>query len=164
MLLPVTARRQLPARPAWDGRPVNLPFTVNPWFTVNQEFTMPGRHSKDLVPLRKRPKRPTTDASYAGMLRRMHFGYAKRIGADPDALEHLRSIEDAARDAVNLGIFFAHCRSDGQAASLSAIGDALGVSKQAIAKRVNLGREVADRLEAQGKLTSRPVNPELTRP
>lgn len=123
---------------------------------------MTGRHSRDLVPLRKRKKRETTDASYAGMLKRMHFGYAKRIGTDPDALEHLRGIEEAARDAVNLGIYFANQRTDGQAASLSAIGDVMGVSKQAIAKRVNLGREVADRLEAQGKLTARPVNRQLT--
>jgi hypothetical protein len=114
---------------------------------------MTGRHSRDLVPARKRRKRPTTTASYAGMLQRMHWAYGKRVGADPGALAYLRDIEDTARDSMNLGIYLCHYRDDGQAASLAEIGRALGITKQAAAKRVNLGREVADRMEAQGKLT-----------
>lgn len=116
---------------------------------------MEGRHA--LVPVRKRKKRPVTDASYAAMLIRMSLGYAKRIGANRGALAFLRDIEEANRDAVNLGIYMAHYRDDGESASLAEIGRELGISKQAVAKRVNLGREVADRLQLEGKLPPREV-------
>jgi hypothetical protein len=95
---------------------------------------MSGLHRK-----RKRP--PTTTEQYAGMLRRMLNAYGKRIGETPiEGLTHLRELEQALTDATNLGIWSAN-KEAGH--SINELADVLGVSKQAIYKRVLLGEQVA---------------------
>lgn len=75
------------------------------------------------------------------MLTRMLRGYGKRIGADPAAsLPHLRELEQALTDSVNLGIYTAN-KIGGH--SINELADVLGVSKQAIFKRVTLGEQIA---------------------
>lgn len=98
---------------------------------------MPGLH-------RKR-KRPTGDGEYAAMLGRMITAYGKRVGADPAAaLPHLRELEQALTDNVNFGIWQAN-KVGGH--SVNQLADVLGVSKQAIFKRVTLGEQVARQRE-----------------
>jgi hypothetical protein len=93
---------------------------------------MPGLH-------RKR-KRTTSTSQYAAMLRRMTIRYGDRIGEDPaEGLAHLRELEQAMTDAVNLGIYTANRSGH----SINEMADMLGVSKQAIYKRVGLGEAVA---------------------
>ena len=94
---------------------------------------MTGTHRKQ--------KRTTTTDDYAAMLARMLRAYGKRIGEDPAAgLTHLRDLEQALADAVNLGIYTAN-HEGGR--SINQMADALGVSKQAIHKRVSLGEHLA---------------------
>lgn len=86
-------------------------------------------------------------SDYVAFLRRAIYGYGRRIGDDPAALVHLRELEDALRDAVNLGTYLAkkgrdHYSQNEQAAIL-------GVSRQAVAKRIGLGEAVHVRLEAE---------------
>jgi hypothetical protein len=75
------------------------------------------------------------------------FGYGRRVGDDPAALAHLRDIEGALRDSVNMGIFIAN-KSGASPYSLSEIGAVMGVSKEAVHKRKVLGEEVLTRIEA----------------
>jgi hypothetical protein len=107
---------------------------------------MTGRHVK-LRGKKLRPQRTTETSAYVAMLVRILYGYGKRVGDDPAALVHLREIEAALRDAVNVGIFAANKTGD-QPYSINEMGSILGVSKQAIHKRVGLGEEVWVRLEA----------------
>lgn len=90
--------------------------------------------------LHRRRKRTTGADEYAAMLRRMLAAYGKRIGEDPAAsLAHLRELESTLTDSVNLGLFLAN-KSGGH--SINELADVLGVSKQAIHKRVGLGELV----------------------
>lgn len=89
----------------------------------------------------RRRKRTTTTDQYAAMLTRMVRAYGTRIGAEPaEGLAHLRELEQAMTDAVNLGIYTAN-RAGGH--SLNELADTLGVSKQAVSKRVGLGEQIA---------------------
>ena len=92
-------------------------------------------------------KRSTENSDYAAMLIRMIYGYGKRVGDDPAALAHLRDIEAALRDAVNLGIAWANKETD-RPYSINEMAAILGVSKQAVHKRVQNGGEVLDRIES----------------
>lgn len=93
---------------------------------------MTGQHRK---------RRPTTTDDYAAMLARMLRAYGTRIGQDPQAgLSHLRELEQALADAANLGIYTAN-KVGGH--SINQLADTLGVSKQAVHKRVGLGEQVA---------------------
>lgn len=67
--------------------------------------------------------------------------------ADPAALVHLRDIEAALREAVNLGIFTVN-RAGRRPYSINEMSANLDVSKQAIFKRVQLGEDVHVRIEA----------------
>ena len=108
---------------------------------------MPGRHTRrSLVPGRRK-KRETETSDYIAMLVRMIYGYGVRIGEDPAALAHLRDLEAAMKDAVNVGIYAANKEAD-RPYSINEMAAILGVSKQAIHKRVGLGEEVFVRLEA----------------
>jgi hypothetical protein len=104
--------------------------------------------------LHRRRKRATTTGDYAAMLRRMVRAYGKRIGQDPEAgLAHLRELEAELADAVNLGIYSAH--HDG-GRSLNDLAAMLGVSKQAIHKRVELGAQ-ASQDDTPRKIASAPI-------
>ena len=103
---------------------------------------MPGRH-RALT----RRKRATESSEYAAMLMRIIYGYGARIGQDPAALAHLRDLEAGMRDAVNLGIYAAN-RLEDRPYSINEIAAIMGVSKQAVHKRVQLGEQVYARLEA----------------
>jgi hypothetical protein len=91
--------------------------------------------------------RPAETSDYVAFLRRALYGYGRRIGDDPAALVHLRELEETLRDAVNLGVFAAnHGRDHYSQNEQAAI---LGVTRQAIAKRIKLGADVHVRLEAE---------------
>jgi hypothetical protein len=103
---------------------------------------MAGRHA-----LRRRSKRTTESSEYVAMLTRIIYGYGYRVAQDPAALAHLRDLEAAMRDAVNLGIYAANKLGD-RPYSINEIAAIMGVSKQAIHKRVQLGERVYTMLEA----------------
>jgi hypothetical protein len=85
----------------------------------------------------RRKRRSTSTDDYAAMLHRILRAYGRRIGEDPAAgLAHLRDLELAFADAVNAGI--AAANRDG--VSINRMAEILGVSKQAIHKRVQLGQ------------------------
>jgi hypothetical protein len=89
---------------------------------------------------RHRKRRPVGDDEYAAMLQRMIRAYGKRIGQDPAAsLPHLRDLEQALTDSVNHGIWTANKVGSH---SVNQLAGMLGVSKQAIFKRVALGEQV----------------------
>jgi hypothetical protein len=91
--------------------------------------------------LHRRRKRTTTTDSYAAMLARMLRAYGSRIGTDPAAgLAHMRDLETAMTDAINLGIYEANKVGGHSINELAAI---LGMSKQAVHKRVGLGEQLA---------------------
>ena len=95
--------------------------------------------------LHRKRKRDTTADDYAAMLGRMLAAYGKRVGADPAAsLPHLRELEQALTDSVNAGIWQAN-KTGGH--SVNELADILGVSKQAIFKRVSLGEQAARQRE-----------------
>lgn len=85
-------------------------------------------------------------SDYVAFLVRALHGYGRRIGDDPAALVHLREIEQALRDAVNLGCYLANQGPDHYSQNEQA--RVLGVSRQAVAKRIGLGEDVHVALEA----------------
>jgi hypothetical protein len=109
---------------------------------------MPGRHR---LPARqgqaKRPKRHVETSEYVAGLARFIIGYGERVGQDPAALTHLRDLEALTRDAVNAGIYLAN-RSGERPYSINEIAAIMGISKQAVHKRVQLGQAVYANLEA----------------
>lgn len=108
---------------------------------------MTGRHARPGPLQRRRERRVSESSDYAAMLIRVLYGYGYRVSEDPAALAHLREIEAALRDAVNLGIYGANKLGE-RPYSINELGAILGVSKQAIHKRARLGEEVFTRLEA----------------
>src|SRR5262245_40965614 len=107
--------------------------------------------------LHRKRKRTTTADDYAAMLARMIASYGKRIGDDPAAsLPHLRELESALTDATNHGLYLAN-KVGGH--SINELADHLGISKQAVFKRVNLGAEVARQREQQKRITMRVSRP-----
>jgi hypothetical protein len=94
-----------------------------------------------------RRKRQTETSDYVAMLMRIIYGYGARVGQDPAALVHLRDLEAGMRDAVNIGIYAANKLED-RPYSINEIAAIMGISKQAVHKRVQLGEEVFLRLEA----------------
>lgn len=107
---------------------------------------MPGKHAAPRRPQR-RTRRDTETSEYAAMMIRVLYGYGQRIGTDPAALAHLRDIETALRDAVNLGVFTAN-RAGTRPYSINEMAAILGISKQGVHKRVRLGEDIYARLEA----------------
>jgi hypothetical protein len=108
--------------------------------------------------IHRRRKRVTTTDDYAAMLRRMVLAYGTRIGAEPAAgLAHLRELEQAMTDATNLGIYTAN-RVGGH--SINELAAILGVSKQAVHKRVGLGEQIAkSRTRTRPAATARMARP-----
>lgn len=100
---------------------------------------------------RERAARQTETSEFVAFLTRAIAGYGTRIGDDPAALVHLRDVEQALRDAVNLGCFQAN-RGE-SAYSQYDMARILGVSQQAIQKRAKLGEALhVTRLAATGAL------------
>src|SRR5258707_5117259 len=109
---------------------------------------MTGRHARPSPAQRRREARRITETSdYAAMMIRVVYGYGARIGDDPAALAHLRGIEAALRDAVNMGIFTANTAGT-RPYSLGEIAAILGITRQGIHKRGRLGEEAHVRPEA----------------
>jgi predicted transcriptional regulator len=107
--------------------------------------------------LHRRRKRTTSADDYATMLTRMMASYGKRIGDDPAAsLAHLRDLESALTDATNHGLYLAN-KVGGH--SINELADHLGVSKQAVFKRVGLGAEIARQRERRQQATLRAAKP-----
>jgi hypothetical protein len=121
---------------------VKTPVECQPQVYSKKDGDMAGRHR-----LPDRRKREYESSEYAAMLVRMIYSYGARVGDDPAALTHLRDIENAVRDAANAGIAAANRRPD-QPYSLAEIANIVGVSRQAIHKRVGLGERVLARLAA----------------
>jgi len=107
-----------------------------------------GRHAmpRDAQKTAQRRRRITEAPEYVAMLKRTLLALGYRIGDDPAALAHLREIEAALRDSVNLGIYLANKGP----ARYSIVEQAaiLGVTKQAVHKRVRLGEQVYLAIEA----------------
>ena len=110
---------------------------------------MPGRHREVArQPRAKRQaKRLTETSGYVAFMARIIIGFGERIKEDPVALVHLRDLENGMRDTVNRGIYLAN-RSGERPYSINEIAAIMGISKQAVHKRVKLGEAVDARLEA----------------
>lgn len=85
-------------------------------------------------------QRITETSDYVAMMTRIIAAYGDRIAADPVALAHLRDLQATLVDQVNRGIFEANQGQDRY--SQNEMAAILGVSRQAIAKRIGLGQEV----------------------
>lgn len=98
---------------------------------------------------RRGPQRATETSDYVAMMTRIITAFGDRIAADPAALAHLHDLQDVLSDQVNRGIFEANKgRNHYSQNEMAAI---LGISRQAIAKRVGLGETVYARTwEARG--------------
>lgn len=108
---------------------------------------MTGRHARPGRLQRRQERRQVEASEYVAMMVRIIYGFGYRVSEDPAALVHLREIEAALRDAVNVGIYGANKLGD-RPYGINELGSILGVSKQAVHKRVRLGEEVYVRLEA----------------
>jgi ribosomal protein S20 len=105
---------------------------------------MPGRHRA-----KSDPKRVTETSDYVAMMTRIITAFGDRVAADAAALAHLRDLQEVLADQVNRGIFEANKgRNHYSQNDMAAI---LGVSRQAVAKRIRLGETVYARTwEARG--------------
>lgn len=101
---------------------------------------MAGKHRAQRGAQKARTPRVTETSDYVAMLKRVIYGYGQRIGSDPVALVHLRELEEAMRDAVNLGTYLAN-QGEGNY-SQNEQARFLAVSRQAIAKRIKAGEQV----------------------
>jgi hypothetical protein len=96
---------------------------------------MAGKHRA-----RRGPQRVTETSDYVAMMTRIIAAFGDRIAADPVALAHLRDLQAALIEQTNRGIFEANKSSAHY--SQNEIARILGVSRQAIAKRIALGEQV----------------------
>jgi hypothetical protein len=96
---------------------------------------MTGKHA--------RPPRQIETSEYVAMMRRIINGYGGRIAADPAALVHAGQLQQDLADAINRG-FYAANEGD-QHYSQNEMAAMLGVSRQAVAKRIGRGRELHER-------------------
>ena len=91
-------------------------------------------------PARRGPQRITETSDYVAMMTRIITAFGDRIATDPAALAHLRDLQDVLTDQVNRGIFEANKgRNSYSQNEMAAI---LGISRQAIAKRIGRGETV----------------------
>jgi predicted DNA-binding protein YlxM (UPF0122 family) len=94
-------------------------------------------------------RRVTETSDYVAMMIRIIAAYGDRIADDPVALAHLRDLEAALVEHTNRGIFEANQGRDHY--SQNEIARILGVTRQAVAKRITLGELVYARIqEARG--------------
>lgn len=105
---------------------------------------MAGKHRAP-----RRSQRITETSDYVAMMTRIIAAYGDRIANDPVALAHLRDLEATLVEQVNRGIFEANASSAHY--SQNEMARILGVTRQAIAKRIALGEQVYARTwEARG--------------
>lgn len=97
---------------------------------------MAGKHRRTRI---------TETSDYVAFLTRVLAAYGDRIAADPVALAHLRDLEATLTDQVNRGIFEAN--KSAAHYSQSEIARILGVTRQAVAKRIALGELVYARMQ-----------------
>lgn len=84
-------------------------------------------------------------SDYVAFLTRSLIAWGDRVAADPAALVHLRELESTLRDQTNRGIWEANRRGRYSERDMGAI---LGMSHQAVHKRVGLGELVAAAVNA----------------
>lgn len=92
---------------------------------------MAGKH-------RARPRTETSD--YVAMMTRLLAAWGDRVADDPAALVHLADLTRQLQEATNRGMFLANARPGGY--SQNDMAAILGVSRQAVAKRIGLGQMV----------------------
>lgn len=101
---------------------------------------MAGKHAAT-----QRPKRLVETSDYVAFMTRSMVAWGDRIADDPAGLVHLRELESTLRDQTNRGIWEANRRGR---YSEREMGRILGVSHQAVHKRVGLGELVAAAVNA----------------
>lgn len=99
---------------------------------------MAGRHAA--TGRHRRTGRVRETSEYAAFTLRVLAGYGDRVAADPAALVHLADILAYAQQEANRGIYLANAGE--QSYSQNEIARILGVSRQAVAKRIEQGRAV----------------------
>jgi hypothetical protein len=87
-----------------------------------------------------RARRVKETSDYVAFLTRALIAWGDRIADDPAALVHLRELESTLRDQTNRGVWEANRRGQYSQRDIASI---LGVSHQAVGKRVGLGELVA---------------------
>ena len=108
---------------------------------------MTGRHRAG-GGAHKRSARVTETSDFVAMMVRLLIAWGDRVGQDPAALVHLRELESTLAQQTNRGIFTANRR---ERYSQNEMARILGVSRQAVAKRIQLGELVeAAVTEARG--------------
>lgn len=95
---------------------------------------MAGRHRTG-----NKAQRIVETSDYVAMMTRIITAYGDRIAADPVALAHLRDLQATLAEQVNRGVFQANKSSAHY--SQNEMAAILGVSRQAIAKRIGLGEQ-----------------------
>jgi hypothetical protein len=98
-----------------------------------------GRHSAA-------PKREVEASEYVAMMHRLLAAFGDRVKADPAILVHVPELAEAFSDQVNRGVFEANAGSNHY--SQNEMAAMMGVTRQAIAKRVDRGRTVYARVAA----------------
>lgn len=104
---------------------------------------MPGKHRAGAE---RRPRAAVETSDYVAMMTRVMIAWGDRVAADPAALVHLRELEQTLTHQTNRGIWEANERGrlEGQQPySQNDIAAILGVSRQAVAKRITLGQLAA---------------------
>lgn len=95
---------------------------------------MTGRHRAGG---QERPRRVTETSDYVAFMTRVIVGWGDRIATDPAALVHLRELEATLTQQTNRGVWEANEAGQYSQSHMAAI---LGVSRQAVAKRITLGQ------------------------
>lgn len=93
---------------------------------------MTGLHRK-----RKDSQRVVETSDYIAMMTRIFHGLGARIAEDPVALAHLADLQATFTAAVNRGIYEAN--KSAAHYSQNDIAAIMGVSQQAVSKRIKLG-------------------------
>lgn len=100
---------------------------------------MTGRHAAPGA-RQGRAQRVTETSDYVAMLERLLIAWGDRVADDPAALVHLRELEATLVQQTNRGVWEANRRG---AYSQNHMAALLGVTRQAIAKRIGLGELAA---------------------
>lgn len=98
---------------------------------------MTGKHRADG---NGRPRRVTETSDYVAFLTRSLIAWGDRVAADPAALVHLRELTETLTQQTNRGIWEANQRGQYSQNHMASI---LGVTRQAIQKRIGLGQLAA---------------------
>lgn len=96
-----------------------------------------GKHSSSSA---GRPKRAVETSDYVAFMTRSMISWGDRIAIDPAALVHLHELQETLTQQTNRGIWEANERGQYSQNHMASI---LGVSRQAVAKRISLGQLAA---------------------